>query len=62
MSSRVFPRVKVRVVIFAADLKQVRVIRKQMCRDTHFAKVMGDRTLPEFNRAPWTPKEIHCAY
>src|SRR5208282_3537509 len=54
----VVPRGEVGVIIFAADFKQMRMIRDQFRDDAGRAKIGGQRTFPYFDRSPRLPQKI----
>ena len=61
MPALVVPRGEIGVIVFAADLEQMRMIRDQLGDDAGRAKIRGERPLPDFDRAPRLPQKIDRA-
>ena len=61
MPALVVPRGEIGVIVFAADLEQMRMIRDQLGYDAGRAKIRGQRPLPDFDRAPRLPQKIDRA-
>ena len=61
MATLVLPGHEVGVVVLAADFEQVRVVRDEHRGDARLPHRHRDRVLPDLDRAPRPPEEVHCA-
>src|ERR1700723_3337511 len=61
MPALVVPRGEIGVIVLAADLEQMRMIRDQLGDDASGTKIRSQRPLPYFDRAPRLPQKIDRA-
>src|SRR6185437_3977496 len=58
MAALIVPGSEINVVILATGLEQMRMIANELADHARFAQRIGDRVLPQFDRAPGPPQEV----
>src|SRR5208282_3320651 len=61
MAALVVPGGEIGVVVLAADLEQMWMVRDQLGDDACRAEIAGQRPFPDFDRAPRLPQEVQRA-
>src|SRR5208282_3139909 len=61
MAALVVPGGEVGMVVLAADLEQMWMVRDQLGDDACRAEIAGQRPFPDFDRAPRLPQEVQRA-
>src|ERR1700688_2729356 len=57
VAAQVVPGAEIGMVVLAANLEQVWMVRDQLGGDARRAEIAGQGLFPEFDRAPWLPQE-----